>query len=579
VFRERSGGEPADETCYPNLMRRAATAAVLLLAALAARPWAVNGPSRLRLVSPYRVAPAAGELRLGLEFRTDPGWHVYWKNSGDAGYPPAVRWSGRGIASPELRWPAPRRFDLPGGLVTYGYEGEVIYPVAARLSTGGPPSFRLAADVDYLVCQVDCIPFRSRLTLEQPVGAAAVPDPEIAAAVDSWWRRLPTAVGAAPGVAADLRYDPTGPALALAIHGASAGPGTDLFLEPQDLFDAGRPQARPLPDGVAFRVPVARRQVNRPLPPSAPFAWTATGLRGPRGPLDLAGRSALALAPLPGGAARQKSGTRPGAPVARDFAGALLGGLLLALAPAPLALFLAWLTGPAGTAASEGRGRRTGVGARIAGIVAAAWAVAAVARAGAFAGWGTALGRPAWTAGLAALAALVALDLWGLIEPPAEAGPDVEAARGVLAGAAAPLLALAWPLPAAARVDLAGRGGAAAWLLATAVAAGLALPYAAGAAALRRRPRHSRLGAGPLREALGFLAGAAVLWLLYRLAGEVLPEGLALVELLLLAAALLAWLRARAAQRNRLRWALGAALLACALAAPFAAAGGSIALR
>ncbi len=78
-----------------------------------------------------------------------------------------------------------------------------------------------------------------------------------------------------------------------------------------------------------------------------------------------------------------------------------------------------------------------------------------------------------------------------------------------------------------------------------------------------------------LREALGFLAAAAALWLLYRLSLEVRPEGLAAVELALLGAALLAWVR-RPIRRRTLRHALAAALLACALAAPFVAAGSGL---
>ncbi|HEY8019638.1 MAG TPA: protein-disulfide reductase DsbD domain-containing protein [Thermoanaerobaculia bacterium] len=293
-------------------MRRAniavsAALATVLLASLAgtsplhaaASAWTVNGPSRLRLVTPYRAAPAAGEARLGVEFRTEPGWHVYWKNSGDAGYPPTVRWSGDGLAKgsvPELLWPAPERFDLPGGLVAFGYEGEAIYPVRARLDAGGRAAVHLAADVDYVVCQVECIPFRSQLALDQPVASVPVADPETAAAIDAWWRRLPAPVGSLPGASAELRYDPAGPALEVELRGVAAGSGADLFFEPQELFDTARPQARPLAGGIAFRLPLARRQVNRPLPAAAVFAWTATGLRGPQA-TAIEGRAEVELAP------------------------------------------------------------------------------------------------------------------------------------------------------------------------------------------------------------------------------------------------------------------------------------------
>ena len=78
----------------------------------------------------------------------------------------------------ELLWPAPERFELPGDLVAFGYENEVVYPVRARLSGAPGDTLKLAADVDYLVCEVDCIPYRYTLTLDQPLAAPESGQPE-----------------------------------------------------------------------------------------------------------------------------------------------------------------------------------------------------------------------------------------------------------------------------------------------------------------------------------------------------------------------------------------------------------------
>ena len=29
----------------------------------------------------------------GLYFKLEPGWHIYWKNPGDAGEPPHIQWT------------------------------------------------------------------------------------------------------------------------------------------------------------------------------------------------------------------------------------------------------------------------------------------------------------------------------------------------------------------------------------------------------------------------------------------------------------------------------------------------------
>src|SRR6185295_6592113 len=192
-------------------MRGPLMAIVLLLASApawgAASDWAVNDQSRLRLISPYSTAPRDGEIHLGLHFKLAPGWHVYWKNSGDAGFPPVVVFGkAEGLGEPELLWPAPERFELPGDLVAFGYDDEVVYPIRARLRQPPGDVLKLSADVDYLVCEVDCVPHRYTLTLDQPLapaGQTEQPDPATQPLVAAWWDRLPASDTALPGVATE----------------------------------------------------------------------------------------------------------------------------------------------------------------------------------------------------------------------------------------------------------------------------------------------------------------------------------------------------------------------------------------
>jgi|SRR6185369_3375464 len=326
-------------------------------AAAAAGPWASNPESRVRLITPWQVAPRAsgtGELRLGLHFKLAPGWHVYWKNSGDAGFPPVVVFGKTaGLQSTELLWPAPQRFELRGGLVAFGYETEVVYPVRAMLTTVPGDRLHLSADVDYLVCEVECVPYRYTLTAEQPLGDAPVPDPETAPLVDAWWKRLPVAAGSLPGVTTSGVLQPgnasvTAPSLEVTVRGVHPAPGASpgLFLEAHDTFDAGRPEARTTEDGLVFRVPLKPHEVGKPLPKETVFAWTVTGLGGLTPPLE-----AKRTVPL---------GTAPAAPgpVGTPAAGfAVLvrpvPGTLLAVAATLAAL---WLWGLLGAPAS-GTGR------------------------------------------------------------------------------------------------------------------------------------------------------------------------------------------------------------------------------
>jgi len=295
------------------LLGTALLATLPLPAAGVAGDWAVNGPSRVRLISQYRVAPGnASGAWLGLHFRLQPEWHVYWKNSGDAGYPPALTLAGSpGGVHGELLWPAPHRFELRGGLVAFGYADEVVYPVETQLAAGTADRERITAEVDYVVCQVDCIPFHSRLTLDQPLAAPGreAADPATAPLLAAARDRLPVALGARPGgVTAETGFtaSPT-PALTVQIRSVTAAPttpaGADLFLEPQDLFETGKPEVTRLADGLRFRVPLTRKQVGKPLPATFPFAWTATGLQlpgeGNGRPVALAGPATVSLAAPP----------------------------------------------------------------------------------------------------------------------------------------------------------------------------------------------------------------------------------------------------------------------------------------
>lgn len=531
----------------------------------AAGPWVENPECRVRLVSPYREAPAEGELRLGLEIELAPGWHSYWKNSGDAGYPPEIDLSATPeITDARLLWPAPERYELPGELVAFGYEEEVIYPLRARLAAGGRETLAIEADVDYVVCEVECIPYRHTLTLEQPLAAAgeAATDPEVEARLAAWEERLPRSPEELPGVetAAWLvaREPDAGLLLRVEVRGEDLGAdGTQLFLEAHELFDAGAPRAEPVADGVRFEVALERRNLSAPLPPEVEVAWTVTGLSVGGEELSLEVRRRTGTAP-PAAGERRPGGGGTGPELGRGILlPALGGGLLLALTPGALALFL--LAGAAAGRRDGVHGRRAGALAAAAGALAGGLLLAAAAlAAGGGLGWGAQFERPGLlTAALVALL-LLALHLWGLV--PLRLGSRWSLA---LAGLAAALLALPFDPPGlapAAGAALA-RGAPAALAAGAASGIGLAAPYLLLAAAPGLGGRLPALSvAGPGRPALGFLPAAGLVWGLYLLAGRLAAAELAFVELALLVLALFAWLWRRA-HRGIMRLVFAAAVV------------------
>lgn len=297
------------------LAASAAAALAVLLAAgsaqAAAGPWSETPHSKARLVSRWATAPRGGDAGLGLEFALAPGWHVYWKNSGDAGFPPRFEPApGAPLAGVRLRFPAPRRFDLPGGLVAFGYDGNVLYPLDASITPSAPGRVSLAGRLDYLVCAEECIPYHADLALELPVGDA-VEDPVIAAAIDTWRARLPRpAAGHQPPI--EVRawsekgdYPWSVLELALSAPGLAAG-APDLFFAPQERVELGRPEFRASAEGPRFRVRFRQLDETKPLPADFAVEWTATGLELAGAPLALEGVAPLAPA-APGAAPRRIS--------------------------------------------------------------------------------------------------------------------------------------------------------------------------------------------------------------------------------------------------------------------------------
>ena len=106
----------------------------------------------------------------GIYFKLEPGWHIYWKNPGDAGLPPHVIWQlPEGVRALPLQFPAPQRLPL-GSLVDYGYEHELLLPLHLQIAQNAESgNTHLRAKIDWLVCQNTCIPGKAELDVERNI--------------------------------------------------------------------------------------------------------------------------------------------------------------------------------------------------------------------------------------------------------------------------------------------------------------------------------------------------------------------------------------------------------------------------
>jgi thiol:disulfide interchange protein/DsbC/DsbD-like thiol-disulfide interchange protein len=114
---------------------------------------------------------------VGLLLRMAPGWHTYWKFSGDAGLPTEMKWKlPLGWKIGDIQWPIPVKTIDPGDIETYGYENEVllIQEVTPPSKLDGS-SAKLSAEADWLVCEKICIPGSGTLELDLPVSPTSQP--------------------------------------------------------------------------------------------------------------------------------------------------------------------------------------------------------------------------------------------------------------------------------------------------------------------------------------------------------------------------------------------------------------------
>jgi thiol:disulfide interchange protein DsbD len=108
------------------------------------------------------------EFTVGLQFKMEHGWHIYWMNPGDSGEPPHVTWQlSRGLTAGEIMWPAPQRMGA-STIVNFVYDGDVLLmaPVRAGVDYSASPSDKVEASVKFLICSEKmCVPGKAQLSL------------------------------------------------------------------------------------------------------------------------------------------------------------------------------------------------------------------------------------------------------------------------------------------------------------------------------------------------------------------------------------------------------------------------------
>ncbi|MDO8321909.1 MAG: protein-disulfide reductase DsbD family protein [Phenylobacterium sp.] len=397
-----------------------ALAALTLAAAFAFPAMAApvqTGHIEAELVARDQGVTPGGTVHVALRQKIQKGWHTYWRNSGDSGDATRISWTlPAGWTTGEFVWATPSR-QPTGPLMNYGYQGEVLLPVAVTAPKSARPgdTVTLKAAVAFLVCADICIPEDALLTLELAVVASA-PQPDA-----RWAGPITKALEAAPkpaGLTATFVKDEG--ALKLAVAGAVLKGADDAYFYPfkSTVIDHAKPQALERgPEGLTLTLSPGYDFTQGPPPAALDGVLSLGGkayeLSAAEGPPP-AGTSGLGPPP-----AKPAPIAGEGLGLALAFVYALLGGLVLNLMPCVFPILAMKATSLAGHAHERSAARAQGL-AFLAGVLATFLALAgvliAIRAGGSAVGWGFQLQSPVVVAGLALLMLAVALNLSGLFE-------------------------------------------------------------------------------------------------------------------------------------------------------------------
>ena len=148
------------------------TAILLSAWQVAAELAEINSPEgRLRLVQECEAVSYEKDFLIGIDFKLQPGWHIYWKNPGDSGLAPKFKWRHpEGVSITEMDWPRPKAIPYKH-LVNYGYEDQAtfLYRINLDQEFAANKTLDLEVEVDWLVCSDICIPKKDTLSINLTV--------------------------------------------------------------------------------------------------------------------------------------------------------------------------------------------------------------------------------------------------------------------------------------------------------------------------------------------------------------------------------------------------------------------------
>ena len=537
-----------------RFLRSIVAIAFLLLtgiSAFAASDSAEAAHLQVRLIVLPQALTRGESADAGLYFKLEPGWHIYWKNAGDSGEPPHIRWTlPDGITAGPLQFLPPKRLPL-GPLMDFGYEGEALFPLTLNVAnTAKPGPVNLQAKVEWLVCREVCIPGKAELSVSRNLLAAAATSSP-AATDEEIFKRFAGKIPEPLPARFKAVFQPSQDGFRLAVQTGQPESSAVFFPAEQSILDNPAPQkVTPTADGLILDL---KKDSNLSANPAQ-----LGGL------LELPDGRAFELTAQPGvvtGGASPSSGPRsPLGELLKSSGLAFLGGLLLNLMPCVFPVLFIKGLALVRSSSEERHELRTHGFVYAIGILISFWALVAVLlglrAAGARLGWGFQFQSPVFLMLMAALLFFLGLSLAGQFDiglTLTSAGGSLAAKQGYTGTFFTGVLAVIVATPCTAPFMGAAVGYALAqspivtFAIFTALAIGLAAPYVL----LTLQPAWTRLLPRPgvwmevLKQATAIPVFGTVIWLAWVLAQGYGSAVLAALLMSLLLLAIAGWFMGR----------------------------------
>ena len=153
--------------------------------------------ARAELISDHQSAAPGTTIYVALKMTMEPGWHIYWRNAGDAGLPPQLLVKETSTidaaALGDMLWPLPKLLPVvPGEIMDYGYDDEAVFAMPLRIPADAAGTVQIDAVADYLICESVCIPETQDVLLTLAVGET-IEDTAGGQLIGEWIAKVPAA--------------------------------------------------------------------------------------------------------------------------------------------------------------------------------------------------------------------------------------------------------------------------------------------------------------------------------------------------------------------------------------------------